>query len=215
MTLSSALAAAQPLTCSIISQKRCIESCNTTSQPDYAIILTTSLQSSSLTLYSTQYMKPSLGPSCSVLSLAFLSSRQKWWAQPHPLSSLASSWTQWQWKFAFPWTNLTTSRSYLMPGLPALPAHTGFMQFTLQVIPLSRAFLCSLYDFSTSFPSSLLIQRRISKPACCDLTWWRTFMADWNSICFISPSWPSVNIFTDASSKKGLGGHFGSEWFSA
>ncbi|KAF5315911.1 hypothetical protein D9611_004925 [Ephemerocybe angulata] len=63
---------------------------------------------------------------------------------------------------------------------------TGFLQFTSQVIPTSRAFLRSLYDFSKGF-SSRFTQRRIPGPAKKDLRWWKTVAVGWNGIRFISP----------------------------
>jgi hypothetical protein len=75
------------------------------------------------------------------------------------------------------------------------------------------AFLRGLYDFSAGF-TSRFSKRHISKAACRDINWWRRFAADWNGIHFISPSRETLHIYTDAAGTKGLGGHFGRQWFS-
>ncbi|KAF5337417.1 hypothetical protein D9611_003081 [Ephemerocybe angulata] len=90
---------------------------------------------------------------------------------------------------------------------------TGFLQFTSQVIPTSRAFLRNLYDFSKGF-TSRFTQRRIPGAAKKDLDWWRTVAVGWNGIRFVSPSRDVVHIFTDAAGTKGLGGHFGRQWYA-
>lgn len=93
---------------------------------------------------------------------------------------------------------------------------TGFLQFTSQVIPTSRAFLRGLYDFAATFHgSSQFTRKHISKSALYDICWWHSVAAYWNGIHLISPSRRNVNFFTDASGKKGLGGHFETRWFAA
>ncbi|CAK5284821.1 unnamed protein product [Mycena citricolor] len=90
---------------------------------------------------------------------------------------------------------------------------TGFLQFASQVIPTARAFLCGLYDLQNKF-SSPFARRRISQSARRDIAWWSAFSADWNGIRFIAPQRRILHVWTDASGTKGLGGHFGSRWFS-
>ncbi|KAG5717591.1 hypothetical protein E4T56_gene5241 [Termitomyces sp. T112] len=92
---------------------------------------------------------------------------------------------------------------------------TGFLQFTSQVIPMARAFLRGLYDLATAFPKTPFTSRHITKTACRDIQWWATIAPDWNGIRIITPMRKTANIFTDASGAKGLGGHFGTEWFAA
>ncbi|KAF4616706.1 hypothetical protein D9613_008807 [Agrocybe pediades] len=91
---------------------------------------------------------------------------------------------------------------------------TGFLQFASQVVPTARAALRGLYDFAASFTSRF--QRRIvPKSARRDIAWWKQFALSWNGIRFISPQRETLHIYTDAAGTKGLGGHFGSQWFSA
>jgi hypothetical protein len=84
---------------------------------------------------------------------------------------------------------------------------TGFLQFTSQVIPISRAFLRGLYDFQGEFGTQFS-RRRVSKAARCDIAWWSVLVMEWNGVRFIVPHRATVHIHTDASGKKGLGGHF-------
>jgi hypothetical protein len=90
---------------------------------------------------------------------------------------------------------------------------TGFLQFASQVIPTARAFLRGLYDFEWEFATPFS-RRRISKPARRDITWWVTFAADWNGIRLVCPQRRTLHVYTDASGSKGLGGYFGTHWFS-
>ncbi|TFY57507.1 hypothetical protein EVJ58_g6982 [Rhodofomes roseus] len=90
----------------------------------------------------------------------------------------------------------------------------GFLQFTTQVIPHSRAFIQRLIDFSRTFRSPYA-NRHIPNYARADLTWWRTFVPAWNGIRAIVPSRPVIHVYTDASGTKGIGGVFGMHWFAS
>ncbi|GLB36092.1 hypothetical protein LshimejAT787_0303800 [Lyophyllum shimeji] len=98
--------------------------------------------------------------------------------------------------------------------LKELEELTGYLQFCSQVIPTSRAFIRSLYDFRNSF-SSPFAKRRLPRPARHDIAWWRAFAAEWNGIRFLSPNRETIDVYTDASGTKGMGGVFGAQWFSA
>jgi hypothetical protein len=90
---------------------------------------------------------------------------------------------------------------------------TGYLIFCSQVIPYSRTFITSLFNFSASF-SSQFSCHHISHAAHRDITWWLTYCTHWNGIHCISLKHPVIKIYTDASSTKGAGGIFGSCWFS-
>jgi len=68
----------------------------------------------------------------------------------------------------------------------------GYLQFCSQVIPyaLARAFIRSLFDFTSSFRSPFS-HRTIPRAARRDLNWWCRFAVSWNGIHFISPSRPN------------------------
>ena len=91
---------------------------------------------------------------------------------------------------------------------------TGFLQFASQVIPHSRAFIHRLIDFSMTF-SSPFSHRRLPAYAQADVRWWHQFSHAWNGIRLISPSYPTIHIYTDASGTKGIGGIFDEHWFSS
>ncbi|KAJ3978253.1 hypothetical protein F5890DRAFT_1560717 [Lentinula detonsa] len=78
---------------------------------------------------------------------------------------------------------------------------------------MARAFLRSLYDFQSSFPSPFS-HRRIPRSARRDIEWWSMFAVNWNGIHFIAPERAIIDVFTDASGTKGIGGILGSDWFS-
>jgi hypothetical protein len=90
---------------------------------------------------------------------------------------------------------------------------TGFLQFASQVIPTARAFLRGLYDFESELTSPFA-RRRLSKAARRDITWWAAFAMEWNGIHFISPKHRVLHVYTDTSGSKGIGGYFGTHWFS-
>jgi hypothetical protein len=80
---------------------------------------------------------------------------------------------------------------------------TGFLQFSSQVVPTSRAFLRSPYDFSIQFKTSFT-RRRIPKSARHDIEWRHRFASQWNGVRFFSPSRHTIHVHTDASGIKGL-----------
>ncbi|KAF7345311.1 Integrase/recombinase xerD [Mycena sanguinolenta] len=98
-------------------------------------------------------------------------------------------------------------------SLRELQEFTGYLIFCSQVIPHSRAFLQSLFDFAASFKSSYS-RRRLSHAARRDISWWSDFAATWNGVHVISPDRRVVDIYTDASGTKGAGGICGSHWFA-
>jgi hypothetical protein len=97
--------------------------------------------------------------------------------------------------------------------LRELEEFIGFLHFASQVLT-SRTFLCTFYNFSSEF-KTLFTRRRITKAAHENIEWWLCFASEWNGIRFFSPSRPTLHVYTDASGRKGLGGQFGSHWFSA
>lgn len=90
---------------------------------------------------------------------------------------------------------------------------TGYLMFSSLVVPYSRAFLRSMFDFSASFRAPFA-RRRIPRAVRRDLEWWATFSPAWNGVLLISPKRETLHIYTDASGSKGAGGHFDSCWFS-
>jgi hypothetical protein len=90
---------------------------------------------------------------------------------------------------------------------------TGYLQFCSQVIPYSRAFLRSMFDFSATFKSSFS-RRRISRAVRRDLQWWATFSSSWNGVHLLVPEREVLRIYTDASGTKGAGGVLENSWFS-
>lgn len=99
-------------------------------------------------------------------------------------------------------------------SLTELQELTGYLQFVSQVIPTSRAFLHHAFHFMTSFTSAFS-HRRIPKALHHDIEWWSSTALHWNGVHLISPSRESVHVYTDASGTKGIGGIFGSHWFSS
>lgn len=90
----------------------------------------------------------------------------------------------------------------------------GYLHFCLQVIPYSRSFLRRLINFSTTFPTSFVV-RRIPLAAKKDLRWWLEHSLAWNGIQLVKDGGGElVEVFTDASGTKGIGGSWDREWFS-
>ncbi|KAF7378022.1 Integrase/recombinase xerD [Mycena sanguinolenta] len=93
---------------------------------------------------------------------------------------------------------------------PVVDPHT---RHSPRIIPTARAFLRGLYDFETAF-SSPFSRRRLPNAARRDIAWWATFALEWNGIRLIHPQRRTMHVYTDASGSKGIGGYFGTQWFS-
>jgi hypothetical protein len=91
---------------------------------------------------------------------------------------------------------------------------TGFLQFSSQVVLTSRAFLRSLYDFSTQFKTSFT-RRRIPKSARHDIECGTVSLP--SGTVFGSSHLLAIPfaLMPAASKASADGGHFGSDWFSA
>ena len=90
----------------------------------------------------------------------------------------------------------------------------GYLQFVLQVVPLSRAFLHHVFRFMAAFRTDRS-HRHVPRVLRCDLDWWQDVATTWNGIWLLMPSCTEVHIYTDASGAKGIGGTMGLQWFSS
>jgi hypothetical protein len=91
---------------------------------------------------------------------------------------------------------------------------SGFLQFASQVIPRSRPFIRRIIDFSMKFNGPF--QRlHIPSSARADLRWWTIFSSPWNGIRVLTDQRDAIDVYTDASGSKGLGGYSDRSWFSA
>ena len=75
---------------------------------------------------------------------------------------------------------------------------TGYLQFCSQVIPYSRAFLCSFFNFTSTFKSDFS-HCRIPRSTRRDLEWWIMYSSSWKGIHFVALTHPVIHIYTDAS----------------
>ena len=91
----------------------------------------------------------------------------------------------------------------------------GSLSFAAKVVKPGRIFLRRLIDLSTSV-SKLSHHIYLDANARADISWWLEFLPSWNGVSILqSPLVPSssLDLYTDASG-LGLGGVFGSKWFS-
>src|SRR5882724_4793142 len=63
------------------------------------------------------------------------------------------------------------------------------------------------------FPSEFS-WRHLPAYACTDIQWWLSYTQAWNSVQILDQQKPTLYIYTDTSSLKGLGGMIGEKWFS-
>lgn len=91
---------------------------------------------------------------------------------------------------------------------------SGYLQFCYQVIPHSRSFLCCIFDFQSKFNNSFT-KLCIPSSVKSNIVWWPTFSKHWNGVQLLQPLLPSLDLYTDVSSWKGLSGVFGHRWFAS
>jgi hypothetical protein len=78
----------------------------------------------------------------------------------------------------------------------------GFLTFCTRVFPLGRPFLRHLFNMLNTekrYQQLTLAARR-------DLEWWKTLLPIWSGVSAIAPARQIIEIATDASGKKGIGG---------
>ena len=83
----------------------------------------------------------------------------------------------------------------------------GHLIFVTRVCPAGRAFLRRIYDAGHDLSNP--DRRSIPHAAQLDLRWWRDILRDWNSVLLLDPIRTRFEIWSDASSTIGMGGHLG------
>jgi len=87
----------------------------------------------------------------------------------------------------------------------SLETTVGFLSFASKVVPASRPSLRRLYDTLTVTSGTHHI--RISSEINNDLAWWQTFLPLWNAIRLLHHPRKTLQLWTDASGQKGIGGY--------
>jgi len=92
----------------------------------------------------------------------------------------------------------------------------GFLSFCARVIPLGRPFLRNTFNFlrklSHLHPHAI---QRLSSRAKRDLQWWVTLLPHWSGIRLINPMRRRIQLYTDASGVKSIGGWWNSNALTA
>ena len=92
----------------------------------------------------------------------------------------------------------------------------GVLSFAARAVPAGRLFLRRLITLSTKV-ERLHHHIRLNQEAQADITWWKTFLPDWNGCAyFINPSTidaHDLELYTDASGCLGCGAFFQGCWF--
>jgi ribonuclease HI len=88
----------------------------------------------------------------------------------------------------------------------SLETTVGFLSFASKVVPASRPFLRRLYDALTA--TSRTHHIRVSSEIKKDLSWWQTFLPQWNGIRLLHHPRQILRLWTDPSGQKGIGGYF-------
>jgi len=85
----------------------------------------------------------------------------------------------------------------------------GFLSHCCQAIPLGRPFLRSVYSlYRVTRKRHRFVRTRIPSKAKKDLLWWNTLLGRWSSRSIAPRDRTTFEAWTDASGKKGIGGHF-------
>ena len=97
-----------------------------------------------------------------------------------------------------------------------LQSLTGLLQHATKVIQPGRPFLRRLYALQSveSHPHHLV---RLNIAARADITWWHTFVDNWNGLSIlwsVGICTPSIIVISDASGSWGCGGFYSSFWFN-
>jgi hypothetical protein len=97
-------------------------------------------------------------------------------------------------------------------SLSELQSLTGFLAFASYVVPLGRTFIRRLYNMLFHFPHGQPnLRRRVSSEALKDIHWWYDAIIAVPSKAIPRPGAPpppTIQVYSDASSLKGLGGYF-------
>jgi hypothetical protein len=97
-------------------------------------------------------------------------------------------------------------------SLSELQSLTGFLAFASYVVPLGRTFTRRLYNMLFHFPQGQPnLRRRVSSEALKDIHWWYEAVIAVPSKAIPRPGAappPTIQVYSDASSLKGLGGYF-------
>ena len=92
----------------------------------------------------------------------------------------------------------------------------GVLSFAARAVPAGRLFLHRLINLSTKV-QRLHHHIRLNQEALADITWWKTFLPDWNGRAyFVNPSATDahdLDLYTDASGRLGCGAYFQGHWF--
>jgi hypothetical protein len=88
----------------------------------------------------------------------------------------------------------------------SLEMTVGFLSFASIVVPASRPFLRQLYDALTATLRTHHI--RVSSEIKKDLSWWQTFLPQWNRIRLLHHPRQILRLWTDASGQKGIRGYY-------
>jgi hypothetical protein len=112
---------------------------------------------------------------------------------------------------------LSLLKPYIASGsssisLGELQSLTGFLAFASYVVPLGRTFTRRLYNMLFHFPQGQPnLRRRVSSEALKDIHWWYDAIIAVPSKAIPRPGAsppPVIQVYSDASSLKGLGGYF-------
>ena len=82
------------------------------------------------------------------------------------------------------------------------------------MVPHGHTFIRGLINFSMKFPSEFS-WRHMSAYAHTDIQWWLSYTQAWNGVHILDQQKPTLHVYTDTSSLKGLGGTLGDKWFSS
>jgi len=88
----------------------------------------------------------------------------------------------------------------------SLETTLGFLSFASKGAPASRPFLCRLYNALTA--TSRTHHIRVSLEIKKDLSWWQTFLPQWNGIRLLHHPRQILRLWTDASGQQGIEGYF-------
>jgi len=118
-------------------------------------------------------------------------------------------------------TNLLTSMLQRKSvSVVMLESLLGFLSHCCEVVPVGRPFLRNIFNMlnqakNANRETNPYRYIKVTKHARRDILWWLVFLRYWSRVTIIQETRKVFHVWTDASGKKGIGGHYNTHLFAS